>query len=134
VSVHIKGTSHTDSLKKSEEDIKKKKSLDKIVQGSLVSFLANPTIASRVPVVLDPSLESFRINTISACLKAGIDTEKIAKISTQLSSPQYYIPGSSSSIRTYIPIILRHERESIKSLLKDRYLFINFLLLMMSYW
>ncbi len=84
------------------------------MQVSILTALNNAkTLASEhaAPVVLDPSLEAFRIRVVSECLKAGVDPEKIAKLSDVLSTATKSMPASSSDIRDYIPVILSREQK-----------------------
>ncbi len=72
--------------------------------------------------LLDSALREFRIRVLTRCFEAGLDPEKIAKISDLLSTPTHDIPSSASSVRDHIPMVLKRLREALE-ILQSKYLY-----------
>ena len=72
-------------------------------------------------VIDDKDLEKFRTAVIEKCYEAGLDSSKIAKISSLLSTDRFTIPRSASSVSAYIPNILAQLRKETQSPLSGKY-------------
>jgi hypothetical protein len=111
VKQHVEGELHMEAVdvhkKRLEEERKSAP-----VQVSLESSFGKAADKEKAKqVVLDKALDEFRIRVIAECLKAGLDSEKIAKISHLLSQADKKIPSSASGVREYIPAILERQKK-----------------------
>lgn len=71
-------------------------------------------------VIMDKELEAFRGRVLATCFKAGIDKEKVAKISNLLSTPKHAMPASASTLNDYIPYIQSALRSDAKARIGTR--------------
>jgi hypothetical protein len=119
IKAHIDGDVHK---KKLELFLKGKTKFQH--QPSVLSSWAKAAQTSGVEksneVILDKAKQEFRVRVILQCLEAGIDTAKIAKTSSLLSTPQFSMPESASSISSYIPLA-RERLHQENQILQDRY-------------
>lgn len=111
VKQHVEGQLHVAAVAKHNKRLEEEKK-SAPVQISLEGSLDKEKEKEKAKqVVLDKALNEFRIRVISECLKAGLDAEKIAKISHLLSAVDKTIPASASGVREYIPAILERQKK-----------------------
>lgn len=112
---HVNGPEHVKNLADYTSGKKKFQ-----YQPSLLSLLAKDHSEAHPEEknleMVDKALQEYRIRVLSRCFEAGLDPEKIARISDLLSSPTHNIPSSASSVRDHIPMVLKRLREAVEIL------------------